>query len=236
MIGVQQYVVKPTVADINENVLSEQLVSESSLTEELVKSSGVPLQTAIQKVSSTQIYRNILDNGHGIEHGKLACSSAYKVHLDKIYASTNNCLMKVLKFGKFLDINGLFIPVFSWFQLIFSLLSWIETPLWVFLKYSLLFLKWEGVLGGGRKDPNNLSQTPPWYKEKNSKSCFPPSLSRWTIQLFKISDHYSQESSVSQARVANGSPCYPHTRLSVTLYQLFVVRFSRKCKLPSTES
>ncbi|XP_072156853.1 RNA-binding protein fusilli isoform X2 [Bemisia tabaci] len=52
VIGVQQYVVKPTVADINENVLSEQLVSESSLTEELVKSSGVPLQTAIQKFDS----------------------------------------------------------------------------------------------------------------------------------------------------------------------------------------
>ncbi|CAH0390739.1 unnamed protein product [Bemisia tabaci] len=80
VIGVQQYVVKPTVADINENVLSEQLVSESSLTEELVKSSGVPLQTAIQK--------------------------------------------------------------------------------------------WEGVSGGGRKGPNNLSQTPPWYEEKKLGKLF----------------------------------------------------------------
>lgn len=46
----QQYIVKPTVADVNENVLSEQLMQESALTEELVKNAGQPLETAIQQV------------------------------------------------------------------------------------------------------------------------------------------------------------------------------------------
>lgn len=50
VVGVQQYLVKPTVADINENVLSEQLVEESALTEELVKNAGQPLQSAIRQV------------------------------------------------------------------------------------------------------------------------------------------------------------------------------------------
>ena len=50
VVGVQQYLVKPRVADINENVLSEQIVSESTLTEDLVKS-GMPLEAAIQQVS-----------------------------------------------------------------------------------------------------------------------------------------------------------------------------------------
>lgn len=48
----QQYVVKPTVADINENVLSEQLIEESALTEELVKNAGQPLGNAIRQVSN----------------------------------------------------------------------------------------------------------------------------------------------------------------------------------------
>lgn len=47
----QQYLVKPTVADINENVLSEQLIEESALTEELVKNAGQPLGNAIRQVS-----------------------------------------------------------------------------------------------------------------------------------------------------------------------------------------
>jgi hypothetical protein len=37
------------VADVNENVLSEELVTESALTEDLVKN-GVDLETAIQQV------------------------------------------------------------------------------------------------------------------------------------------------------------------------------------------
>ncbi|XP_075227568.1 epithelial splicing regulatory protein fusilli [Lycorma delicatula] len=49
VVGVQQYIVKPTVADVNENVLSEQLMQESALTEELVKNAGQPLETAIQQ-------------------------------------------------------------------------------------------------------------------------------------------------------------------------------------------
>ncbi|PNF34494.1 RNA-binding protein fusilli, partial [Cryptotermes secundus] len=48
VVGLQQYLVKPRVADVNENVLSEQLVTESALTEDLVKN-GVPLETAIQQ-------------------------------------------------------------------------------------------------------------------------------------------------------------------------------------------
>ena len=47
----QQYLVKPRIADINDNVLSEQVVSESNLTEDLVKS-GTPLEVVIQQVSS----------------------------------------------------------------------------------------------------------------------------------------------------------------------------------------
>ncbi|XP_047119808.1 RNA-binding protein fusilli isoform X2 [Schistocerca piceifrons] len=47
VVGVNQYLVKPRTADINENVLSEQLVQETRLTEELVKS-GQPLEAAIQ--------------------------------------------------------------------------------------------------------------------------------------------------------------------------------------------
>ena len=49
MVGLQQYLVKPRVADVNENVLSEELVTESALTEDLVKN-GVALETAIQQV------------------------------------------------------------------------------------------------------------------------------------------------------------------------------------------
>lgn len=49
VVGVQQYLVKPTVADINENVLSEQIVEESALTEELVKNAGQPLESAIRQ-------------------------------------------------------------------------------------------------------------------------------------------------------------------------------------------
>ncbi|XP_067005775.1 RNA-binding protein fusilli isoform X2 [Anabrus simplex] len=48
VVGVTQYLVKPRVADINENVLSEQIVAESGLTEELVKN-GQPLETVIQQ-------------------------------------------------------------------------------------------------------------------------------------------------------------------------------------------
>jgi hypothetical protein len=53
VVGLQQYLVKPRVADVNENVLSEQLVTESALTEDLVKN-GVALETAIQQVSLLQ--------------------------------------------------------------------------------------------------------------------------------------------------------------------------------------
>lgn len=49
VVGVNQYLVKPRVADINENVLSEQLVTQTALTEDLVKS-GQPLETAIHQV------------------------------------------------------------------------------------------------------------------------------------------------------------------------------------------
>ncbi|XP_063218037.1 RNA-binding protein fusilli isoform X8 [Bacillus rossius redtenbacheri] len=48
VVGMKQYLVKPRMADINENVLSEQLVAQSSLTEDLVKT-GVPLESAIQQ-------------------------------------------------------------------------------------------------------------------------------------------------------------------------------------------
>jgi hypothetical protein len=53
VVGLQQYLVKPRVADVNENVLSEQLVTESALTEDLVKN-GVALETAILQVGLLQ--------------------------------------------------------------------------------------------------------------------------------------------------------------------------------------
>lgn len=48
VIGAQQYLVKPQSADVNDNVLSEQLTSMSVLTEEIIKISGQPLDTALR--------------------------------------------------------------------------------------------------------------------------------------------------------------------------------------------
>lgn len=69
MVGVQQYLVKPTVADINENVLSEQLVEESALTEELVKNAGQPLQSAILQVAFLSLI--VLNTSLSAETGSL---------------------------------------------------------------------------------------------------------------------------------------------------------------------
>nr|CAD7444176.1 unnamed protein product [Timema bartmani] len=49
VVGMKQYVVKPRVADINENVLSEQIQADTALNEDLVKT-GVPLEMAIQQI------------------------------------------------------------------------------------------------------------------------------------------------------------------------------------------
>ncbi|RZF48745.1 hypothetical protein LSTR_LSTR013829 [Laodelphax striatellus] len=49
VIGVQQFVVKPSSADVNDNLLSDQLVQESFVTEEMVKTAGVSLETAIKQ-------------------------------------------------------------------------------------------------------------------------------------------------------------------------------------------
>lgn len=46
-MGVQQYPVRPLAADVNENILSEQLTSESVLTDELIKSAGRLLENAL---------------------------------------------------------------------------------------------------------------------------------------------------------------------------------------------
>lgn len=51
IIGIQQYLVKPTEVDQNENMLSEQVTSDIGITEKMVKTSGIPLQDAIEKVS-----------------------------------------------------------------------------------------------------------------------------------------------------------------------------------------
>ncbi|XP_017299495.2 UDP-glucuronosyltransferase 2B31-like [Diaphorina citri] len=48
IIGTKHYLVKPNSADINENVLSEQLALESSLTDDLVKN-GVPLRLVLSQ-------------------------------------------------------------------------------------------------------------------------------------------------------------------------------------------
>ncbi|XP_022906972.1 RNA-binding protein fusilli isoform X2 [Onthophagus taurus] len=47
IVGMQQYPIRPLAADVNENILSEQLTSESVLTDELIKSSGRQLDTAL---------------------------------------------------------------------------------------------------------------------------------------------------------------------------------------------
>ncbi|KAF2884210.1 hypothetical protein ILUMI_21965 [Ignelater luminosus] len=47
VVGVQQYPVRPLAADVNENILSEQLTSESVLTDELIKSAGRLLENAL---------------------------------------------------------------------------------------------------------------------------------------------------------------------------------------------
>lgn len=43
----QQYPIRPLAADINENILSEQLTSDSELTDELIKNAGRLLGAAI---------------------------------------------------------------------------------------------------------------------------------------------------------------------------------------------
>ena len=52
VVGVQQYPIRPLAADINENILSEQLTSESVLTDELIKSAGRLLENAIAEFDS----------------------------------------------------------------------------------------------------------------------------------------------------------------------------------------
>lgn len=52
VVGVQQYPIRPLAADINENILSEQLTSESVLTDELIKSAGRLLENAITEFDS----------------------------------------------------------------------------------------------------------------------------------------------------------------------------------------
>lgn len=51
VVGIQQYLVKPTEVDQNENTLSDQVTSDIGITEKMVKTSGIPLQDAIEKVS-----------------------------------------------------------------------------------------------------------------------------------------------------------------------------------------
>jgi epithelial splicing regulatory protein 1/2 len=47
IIGVQQYPIRPLAADINENLLSEQLTADSGLTNDMIKTAGRLLGTAI---------------------------------------------------------------------------------------------------------------------------------------------------------------------------------------------
>lgn len=52
IVGVQQYPIRPLAADINENILSEQLTSESVLTDELIKSAGRLLESALTEFNA----------------------------------------------------------------------------------------------------------------------------------------------------------------------------------------
>ncbi|KAK7584201.1 hypothetical protein V9T40_005164 [Parthenolecanium corni] len=69
VVGMQQHIVKPSKVDTKENeenILSEQITTETSLTDDLVKNSGVPLEAAIKQtgcgvvilVSSATFARN----------------------------------------------------------------------------------------------------------------------------------------------------------------------------------
>lgn len=49
MVGIQQYPIRPSAADVNENILSEQLTAESVLTDEVIKTSGRLLDTALNE-------------------------------------------------------------------------------------------------------------------------------------------------------------------------------------------
>ncbi|KAJ8957623.1 hypothetical protein NQ318_017512, partial [Aromia moschata] len=49
IVGVQQYPIRPQIADVNENILSEQLTSESVLTDEIIKSSGRQIEDALNE-------------------------------------------------------------------------------------------------------------------------------------------------------------------------------------------
>jgi len=53
VIGMQQYIVRPTGADLNENILSDHILEHSDLTEDMVKTSGQPLSTVLEQVSAT---------------------------------------------------------------------------------------------------------------------------------------------------------------------------------------
>ncbi|XP_065168952.1 RNA-binding protein fusilli isoform X3 [Atheta coriaria] len=49
VVGIQQYPIRPSAADVNENILSEQLTAESVLTDEVIKTSGRLLDTALNE-------------------------------------------------------------------------------------------------------------------------------------------------------------------------------------------
>lgn len=51
MVGVQQYVVKPSTADAAEGFLSAEVLLNNSLTEDLVRK-GLPLEVVITQVSA----------------------------------------------------------------------------------------------------------------------------------------------------------------------------------------
>lgn len=55
----QQHIVKPSKVDTkdnDENVLSEQITTETSLTDDLVRNSGVLLETAIKQVIKIRLF------------------------------------------------------------------------------------------------------------------------------------------------------------------------------------
>lgn len=49
MIGVQQYPIRPQTADSNDNILSEQILNESGLTDDIIKSAGRQLEDALKE-------------------------------------------------------------------------------------------------------------------------------------------------------------------------------------------
>ncbi|XP_056638862.1 RNA-binding protein fusilli isoform X2 [Diorhabda carinulata] len=71
VVGVQQYPIRPQVADINENILSTEVISESVLTDDIIKTTGRQLEDVLND------FHNYCNNLHIDPH-----SSGFRIVTD----------------------------------------------------------------------------------------------------------------------------------------------------------